>query len=180
MHYSPPPLSRGVPYIITPWSMESIGVELAAMGQATPASSTPTSNLVTYVPFVLGRSAIATEVGWVNGIVATNGNAQVGIYTEDGTQLVECTATTTSGTSVRQTIDITDTTLTAGVRYYMAFRMSSATDRIFGIASSTGLLEAWGVMQQAAQADLPAPATFALNTTALVLPVSYIGITTLF
>lgn len=159
--------------MISPWSLEAIGTELSGFGVALSASTAPTSNMVTYVPVVLAQAFTAVTVGWFNGAAAGNGNAQVGIYHEDGTQIVECTATTTSGTTARQTVDITDTVLPPG-RYYMAFRASSGTDRIHAVSPAAGILEACGVMQQATQTDLPSSASFAANATAF-LPMFYLS-----
>lgn len=172
--YNPPPVWRDVSHTITPWSFESIGIPLGCFAAAAPASGTGTvADMVYYVPFELARPFVVKEVGWVNGTIVGNGNAQVGVYNEAGTQLVECTATTTSGTSVNQTIDVTDTTIPPG-RSYMAFRAGNATDRFYRVIPAAGLLEACGIMQQASQTDLPATATFAVMAQAN-LPYFYIA-----
>lgn len=179
MSYAAPPVAVASPVIITPWSLEAIGTELGAFGLGGGASAAPTSNLVTYVPFRLSRAFIVVEVSWQNGLAAGNGNAQVGIYDAAGTQIVECTATTTAGTGATQTIDVTDTTIGPG-RYYMAFRASSATDRFISSAVGTfGMLEACGVFQQASQSDLPASATFAVPTVSVMTVFSINGTTLL-
>jgi hypothetical protein len=173
--YTPAPLHRAALSCLIPWSEECCGTHLAAVASAAPSSGTGTvADMVIYVPFEIAVPFVAKEVGWVNGSVTANGNAQVGTYREDGTQVVECTATATSGTSARQTVDITDTTHQPG-RYYMAFRASSASDRFSRTTSVVGgLLEAVGLMQQASQTDLPATATFAVITTAFI-PLFYVA-----
>jgi hypothetical protein len=174
MLYTPAPIHHHYPLNITPWSEESIGIYLAAIASSSPTSGTGTvADLVYYVPFEIAVLFIVKEVGWQNGTIVGNGNAQVGVYREDGTQIVECTATTTTGTSQRQTIEITDTTLGRG-RYYAAFRASSGTDRFERIIPAAGLLEAAGIMQEASQTDLPATATFAAMATAY-LPAFYLA-----
>lgn len=114
----------------------------------------------------------------MNGATSTgNGNAQVGVYTAAGSQLVECTATTTAGLSSIQTIDITDTTFGPGL-FYMAFRASSTTDRFFSNGFAAGNLEACGILEQTSQTDLPGTATFAVPATAY-LPLFYVACHTL-
>jgi hypothetical protein len=173
--YTPAPLHRPSPVCLTPWSEESVGVFMASCGLGSnPASGTGTvADMALFIPFEIAVPFVAKEVGWVNGSVTGGGNAQVGTYREDGTLIVECTATTTSGTNARQTIELTDTTHTPG-RYYMAFRASNASDRFFRATPSVSLMEAAGLMQQASQTDLPATATFAVLTTAW-LPLIYIA-----
>lgn len=166
--YSPPPLKAVAPYHITPWSYESIGLTLSSYGQTAPGTGAGTVvDLVIYVPFEIGDIFVVKEVGWANGSITGNSNAQVGVYNEAGTQLVECTATTTSGTTTTQMVDCTDTTLTPG-RYYMAFRAHSATDRFQRIVPAAGLLQSCGIMQETSQTDLPATATFAAMTNAFL------------
>lgn len=167
-NYSPPPFQPAPLSVITPWSWESVGTQLGAYGQAAPGTGAGTvADLAIYVPFEIGRTFVVKEVGWANGTIVGNSNAQVGVYDEAGTQLVECTATTTSGTTITQMVDCTDTTLIPG-RYYMAFRAGSATDRFQRIIPAAGLLQSCGIMQQASQTDLPATATFAAMSNAIL------------
>lgn len=176
MPYTPPPTRRPALAILTPWSNEAIGMNLAAygLGSAFAGAVLAAADTVFYVPFDLTESFVVVEVGWYNSSVVANGNAQVGAYNEAGTQLVECAATTTAGTNALQTINVTDTTLPGPGRFYMAFRASSTTDRFFRLAPAAGLLEAAGVMQEASQTDLPATMTGVAMATAY-LPYFYLA-----
>ena len=62
MYVAPPVIVEPVS-TITPFGSEAIGVMAAAMGFAVPASQTPTSNTVTYVPFQIGPAFTVKKVG---------------------------------------------------------------------------------------------------------------------
>lgn len=151
------------PTAITPWSQQSIGFKMQALGgtmMANAASTAyPSANLAIYVPFYLLTPAIVANVFWYNGATASN-NADFGIYAYDGTRLLSTGSTALSGTSALQIVDITNVQLGAG-QYFMAIAMNGTAGTLFASAmGNTGLTALCGVYQQATAFALPATATF--------------------
>lgn len=155
-------------HVITPLSLQSIGVDLAAAAVAAPASAAWTSsNRAYYVPFVVTEPCTVKNMFWVNGTTPA-GNADVGIFTEAGTKLVSLGATAASGATRTQAGNITDTTLMPG-RYYMGYSQSTAGDAMQ--ITVAGLdLATLGVYIEAAAHPLPATATFATGINLFALP----------
>jgi hypothetical protein len=131
------------------------------------------ANRAIYVPIEVQVPIVAKQIIWENGGTAS-GNIDVGIYAEDGTRIVSLGSTATSGTSVIQAGDITDTPLNPG-NYYLAMLVDNTTHTIVLMSSMFG--EAVRMCGQRTQdvgaATLPATATFA---TAATGHLPYIGL----
>jgi hypothetical protein len=141
---------------------------MLAMGIATPSSGTGTvADLAIYVPFEIATSFVIKELWWINGTVVA-GNVDVGVVNEAGTLLVHSGATAASGTSAAQVVDVTDTTLAAPNRYYLAIHATSASQRFLRIVPAAVLLEGLGIMQESVATDIPDTATFAAMTNAIL------------
>lgn len=162
------------PNVITPASLFSIGVDMAAHALAAPASTTfPTANAAIYIPFWLPEARTVTQVFWHNG-ATSNGQVDVGIYDNDGTRKVSAGSTTQTPINVIQSVDVTDTALAAG-RYYLAVAMDDATGTLFCWTSTVQLSKSFGLAWQLAAFPLPATATFS-TITQTQLPL--VGLTT--
>jgi hypothetical protein len=171
----PPDPTTGVytPLFITPWSLNSIGVELAALAVAAPVSTAwGTNNLARGVPFTLSKTTTLVKACWHNG--ATLGsNVDVGVYSNTAARLCATGSVAQSGTNTLQEAALTGTlTLTPG-RYYLALALSATAGTIFSAAPSVALLKSLGAFQAATSFPLPATATPAVVASA-VLP--YFGV----
>lgn len=142
---------------ISPWSVESIGIALAATNTPTApaAANWPSANLGIYVPFELPNAVTVTSGFYYSN--ATTGNIDIGVYNGAGTRLVS--AGSTAGATGWVNVTLTSTLLQPG-RYYMAFARS-ATASTFRVAAATPIDAAMGVKQQASALALPGTATFA-------------------
>jgi hypothetical protein len=158
--------------LVTPWSAGSLGAELAALSLAAPVSTAwATANLARVVPFVVPKPALVRKMFWANGATVA-GNVDVGIYDESGSRVVSMGSVAQAGVSVLQEVDIADVTLGVG-RYYMALAASSAAATFLASAPPLQLCKGMGCAQQAAAFPLPASATPA-PFSAAVLP--YFGL----
>jgi hypothetical protein len=168
--------------VIHPESMESLGANWRTTGAnaLTSAGSAtwPADDLALYVPFSLNRPMLAVKVWWFNG--ATLGaDADVGIYSFDGTRLVSAGATAQSGTNQIQIVDITDTRLGAG-DFFMGLSLSVATATVLrSTVTGAYLLRALGMFEEAGANPLPATATFATLTQAYIPFFGISGVVTL-
>jgi len=122
--------------VITPWSIESCGSELAALcianasgGMFAAASGVPGSNKTYWFPFRIYETSTAVKMSYIVGSTS-NGNIDVGIYDSQGNLLVHSGSVAQGTASTLQEIDITDTILQPGL-YYMAIQFSSASGTWF-------------------------------------------------
>lgn len=157
--------------MISPFSANALGVEIAAGAMAAPASAAiGTIGLGRGYPFWLPEPLVVAKVWWYNGATA-NGNVDVGVYSEDGRLLLSAGLTAQGTVSVLQEVDTADTILGRG-RFYMALSTSSATGTFFCVGASNAtnlqLLKAAGCWQAASASALPATITFAALAVALV------------
>lgn len=180
--YSPPMLARPGEVTINPWSYQSIGTSLYAQLLGNPAAAAwPAAGLVIFVPFWIPEATTFTKIAFGVGVAA--GNVDAGIYAEDGTRSVSVGTTAAAGSSVIQTLDITDTSLARG-RYYMALVADTVTTlTIYRSAPAAGIPQSFGLLEQAG-VTLPlstgaSPATFAKYTRAFVPLVAVQGYRTL-
>ena len=170
--YAPPMLSRPGEVMSTPWSYQSLGVPLWSSGQVTLSSvNWVTANLAIFVPFRVPEAVTFTKLFWLLGS-AVAGNIDAGIYDTAGVRLVSTGSTAVGSTSRPQAVDITDLTLARGT-YYLALASDTAgaTNKLIGVAPAAGILQALGLLQQAAAFPLATnanPATFAAYSTANV------------
>jgi hypothetical protein len=149
---------------LSPWC---VGVELAAVAAAAPASTAwPSANRAILTPMRLPEIVTVTKLYWYNG-ATVSGNVDCGIYTADGRLVVSTGSTAQAGTSAGQEVNITDTQIGPGI-YYLALALSSATGTIFRTAPTLAFLKAMGLLQIASAVPLPASATLAAMATAYV------------
>lgn len=160
--------------IITSISANSLGPNMLTEPALTFAAAVwPTANLAFFIPFRIAYPYLAQKMFWNNGATVGTNTIQVGIYDDQGNQLVISTATTTSGANVLQSVSITPTLLQRGL-YYMAMVMNGATDIVWRTIPPIPLARAWGVYTQVSAAPLPSPATFAGSATAYI---PFLGLT---
>lgn len=170
--YHPPMLARPGEITINPWSYQSLGPALFALGQSLPVTNNfVTANLAVFIPFWVAESVVMTKMGWLNGS-AVAGNLDCGIYDEAGTRLVSIGSTLQVVVSAWQTVDITDTTLARG-RYYLAFTSdtSGVTQKVGAVLPAAAIPQSLGLLQQASGFPLSTnanPATYAIYTSAFV------------
>lgn len=96
------------------WAIPNAGYNFTV--GVTPAAST--YRLMRFVP---SRTLVVAKIGFVVTTAATaNDSVDVGLYDAAGTRLVSsgATAAKVNGSTGKQTIDVTATTLQAGVAYY--------------------------------------------------------------
>lgn len=161
------------PVFITPWSPISLGTNLAALAVAAPVSTAwGTNNLARGVPFTLQKTITVVKGFWYNG--ATLGsNVDVGIYNNSASKLCSTGSVAQAGTNALQEAVLTGTlTLTPG-RYYLALSLSVSTGTIFSAVPNVNLLKSLGAFQAASSFPLPATATPAV-VSAAILP--YFGV----
>ncbi len=148
-------------------SPECLGPELQFITEDL-ASGAFTANLAVYVPLLLARPVIVSQFFWRNGTVV-GGNTDVGIYNADGsTKLTSTGSTANSGTSAIQVVDISNVTLPANARLWLALSSDSGTQTYFRNTASVSAQDFAGVKQQASawSSGLPTTATFAAPTVA--------------
>lgn len=147
---------------LTPFSVESIGPELASLGTAAPTSAAyPASQSVFYYPFTLMSTITVYRFFWCNGTTASTNNFQVGVYNNAGTSIVLGTSTLATGASQPQFDNVADFRLSPG-KYYMAIWCSGTTAHLIRNNPATATrFKSLGVFQQTSQAGgLPASITF--------------------
>ena len=146
---------------ITPYSANSLGPLIAALGYATPTSQTYiAANRAYYYPFRLAEAVTCYKAFWVNG-AAVSGNVDIGIYTSAGVKVASTGSTAQAGTSVTQ-IATLSASLAAG-NYYLAFACdnTTATFHVSDLAATAIWARIFNIQYQAAAFALPSTATFA-------------------
>lgn len=168
--FTAPMRNRPGEITITPWSYQSLGVSLNAIGSGASASGAPVgANVVVYVPFGIPEPVTVTKM--FNSVTASAGNFDLGIYQTDGTLLVSTGSTAFVG-ATGQVVDITDTVLARG-QYYMAHVVDTVvTLTIHRVVPAAGICQSLGLLQQAS-VTLPlatnaSPATFAKYAQAFI------------
>ena len=146
--------------VISPLSLQSIGLELAALVSGTAASTWPSACLAIFIPFSVERPTTITQM-FTDNSASFSGNIDVGIYDAGGSLLVSSGSVSQSASAI-QTFNITDTTLNPGL-YYLAAVQDVACGGMSRAAGATasGVIRALGVVQMASAYPLPATATFA-------------------
>lgn len=109
------------------------------------------------LPFRAQEGMVVTHLGWLNGSAAGS-NHDIGIYTDTYVRLVSSGSTLGTGNSVWQWVDVTDTTLSPGVSYYLVKAVDATTaNRIAGPnLNSTDALDMAGVKTSSAD-NFPLP-----------------------
>lgn len=137
----------------------------------------PSANTAYFVPFALGSPFIARKMAFGCGTTA-GGNCDVGIYDTEGNRIVSSGATARSASS-EVIVDITDTYLDRGI-YYMAMSHDGTNNIVFVTPSGTSPVPLQkarlaGVVQMASAYVLPATATFAAVSSAIIPSVAIYG-----
>lgn len=153
--------------MIYPSAMEMLGT---TSGLFAPSSNPyPLANRAYYLPFHLDQPIIVTKLWWINGTTAS-GNVDIGIYDSAFTRIVSAGSTPQVGTSVIQSVDITDTLIGPG-DFYIAISMDNITGTIFALSSSGGIPrgQAMGTLIQASAFPLPANGNPVAAVSAIVI-----------
>jgi hypothetical protein len=154
---------------INPWSYQSLGPALYAMGQAAHASQNfVTANLAVFIPFWVPAPVVIYSMAWLNG-TAVAGNLDCGIYSEAGTRLVSAGSTAQASANAVQVVNVADTTLARG-RYYLAFASdtSGATQKVSAVLPAAVVGQGLGLLQMAAAFALPANVTYGKYASAFI------------
>lgn len=152
--------------VISVLSAEALGSGYRLQGGVAPVSNGWVSaNRAIYVPFSLSAPYQVSRVWWANGATAT-GNVDCGIYTIGGTRLASTGSTAQAGTSVVQSVALSQLLLPGA--YYMALVLSSTSGTILRAALAVVGCQSLGVAQQATALPLPATATFATVASAFM------------
>jgi hypothetical protein len=158
-----PPVTRFVDAaVVNVFSPECLGMDYLVTDNGIPSTAW-TANLLVYVPLITANALIVSQFFWYNG-TAVSGNSDAGIYTEDGmTKLVSTGSTANAGTSQFQATNITDVTLPANRRLWLALGCDNGTQTYRCTDLIVSGLEFIGVKQQASgwSSGLPTSATFA-------------------
>jgi hypothetical protein len=108
-------------------------------------------------------------VGTGTGATA-GGNFDIGLYDMAGTRL-QSTGSTARTASAWNAVNWAD--LTVGPGWYYAAMAANGVDLYSGVAPAAGLAQAVGVLEQATAFALPATATFAITTRAMIPTISF-------
>ncbi len=105
---------------ITSFSAECVGDDILPLASVFAIGTNWTANELKFIPLILREPFLLSQFFWFNGNV-TNGNVDVGIYTEDGaTRIISTGSTAASGASQIQSVDVTNTWLPANKRLWLA------------------------------------------------------------
>lgn len=155
------------PYLLSPFSWQSLGPEFAALQGNPPSSATwYLANAALFYPITLNEPFTLVKFWWMNGGVSS-GNVDCGLYDETG-QRIASAGTTPQGTIniVQEVVSSNPIQVNPG-NYYLAFAADNVTATVFSAVGAGGGadgLRALGVVQMAAAFPLPAMATFATLT----------------
>lgn len=171
IRFAPSVLARPGEIVISPWSIQSLGVQLWSMGLTTIAATAwPAAGLVIYYPFGLPEPITITKLWW--SLNAAAGNLDCAILDEAGNVLVSSGSTAAAGTDIPQTVDVTDTRIGRG-RYYAGLVADTVTTlTIYRVSPAAGIAQSLGLLEQTG-VTLPLstganPATFAKYTRAYI------------
>jgi hypothetical protein len=153
-----PKIGPVVPAVLSPWF--SPPFDRVAISTSANISTQIGTNVALYYPVWLPEACTVTKLWWQNG-TAVAGTIDVGIYTDQQNRIVSTTPQTQTGTSVIQSVDITDTVIPAGL-IYMAIASSSSSGQLWCTSAGVtpGSLSVVSGYRQLVS-TLPNPATFA-------------------
>jgi hypothetical protein len=155
-----------IPGIIMPWQYS----ELSAWKLTAGVPAWPTANKAVFVPFEINYPVTVVKGYWLNGGTVGTDSIDIGIYDLAGNLIVSGGGTLSSGASVIQSVDITDTLLLRG-NYYAAMAINGTTDTVSRITpASIAEAKALGLLEMTSAYVLPATVTYASITTTASLP----------
>lgn len=137
MSYAAPQLWLPAPFFISSFSLESLGIPICGVTANSPASAAwASSNRTVYVPVRPFQDILVKRMFVLNGATVGTNTVTVALYSSDTshlpvTRLVTASATSAGTVNTCQYFDITDTTLTGGVLYYMAMAINGTTATTF-------------------------------------------------
>lgn len=168
------------PFLITPASRLSIGVELAAMGLPKPTSSAyQLANRAILVPFVLMEEVTVVKLFVFNG-GTVSGNVDVGIYDASYNRLVSAGSTAQTGTGRIQEFDVGDTTIGPG-QFYMAMAPDNTNGHYirWPLDVSVDGGEMLGLLEDESAFPLPDPLVPIAFDNSTILPIFGLSLRTL-
>lgn len=132
----------------------------------------PSANLAIYVPMYLPSPLQLQSLYWNNGTTVA-GNVMMGIYNENGSQILETAVVAQSGSGAPQSVDFSSRALRFGTgRYWLGIVMSSATAQLKGWTNGTGITSInrmFGLSEESlGGTDLPAQMTFGSSARGLI------------
>jgi hypothetical protein len=165
MSLTPPPSGRLANVTIWSGSMNSLGPAIFVPGVGNAA--VPAANVVMYVPFVTNSPLTVTRLWW--WVSAAAGNIDLGIFDDAGLKLVSTGTTLVAGSSVIQSVDVTDTVIPKGSYYFGLVASTVTTLTISRFDPAAGIAQGLGCLEQTLGGlPLPSNATFAKYTRAYV------------
>jgi len=168
----PAPLSVGGTFmfgLLSTFSLESVGVQLAAAGATAPASGAwPVANQGQFIPFALAEPFIVRNLWIANGSVAS-GNFDLGIYDEALERVLSTGFVPQSGANAVQVVNVTRLRLDSG-RYFFAAVFDNVTAQVFRAALSAPVVSSsMGAGTFNAVSPLPARVAGPLAVTSTVV-----------
>lgn len=146
--------SLGAQSLITPLSINSLGVELGAMSLASPSSvAWGIDNIAYGIPFVISKPLSVQKLFWYNGAILS-GNVDCGIYSDSGNLLVSAGSTLQAGINQLQEAIVSPILLGCG-QYYMVLISSSSLATFFAISPGVQGCKALGCFQALTTIPLP-------------------------
>jgi hypothetical protein len=141
--------------IISTFSKEIFGLEAGVVSAvAMDSGAVGTANRIFILPLILEHDFLVTAFFVVNG-ATVSGLIDMGIYSAEGWRLFSTGTTFQTGTSVKQTLQITAQMLNKGA-YYLALGFASASATVRGkLAASAADLAGIGMLIQDGTMPLP-------------------------
>lgn len=152
----------GASRVITPFSSEAMGEEIAAIDDGLASLAWVTGNRAVYFSFGLAEAAVVKKAFWENGTVVS-GNCCAAICDDSFVRKVTTGSTAQAGTSVPQVVDVTDTLLAPG-RYWLAFSHDDTTGTLMRANPIAQNMHALGIFEEASAFPIPDPITPATPT----------------
>lgn len=122
-----------------------------------------------YVPVRIPSAVTVVELAYGCQSTAT-GNVDIGLYTASGSKLISTGSTAKSTSTAVISVDVTDTSITAGL-YYLALNNDTTTDTFQALSDTAPTPAARGVLTETlGSVTLPATASWAVDNTLAFIP----------
>lgn len=149
--------------VITPWDVDSIGVELLSDAGGVVASAAVFAvTTAIYIPWYLSYSCTVSRVDWSNGATAS-GNVDCGVYDSANgiptTKLVSSGAQVQTGVNANQGFDVTDTLLQPGLKFLALYWTSGTATFLRTTINPAQMMKFFGVCMESVATALPGTAT---------------------